>query len=95
LIRTCTIAFAGGVGISRISLSTGLKEKTRQQFYRSIIDDRHQNTVIAVFTLEGFYTHLNDCLCYLFPLARMNLDSVFEEKPVGPGATVGGYYPRN
>ena len=81
------IAFAGG-GVSRISLSDDLKEERSNSFTASINYDKASEHFIGGFTLEGFYTHLNDAF-YLFPLEEDNLGQRFEKRN-GSGATVKG-----
>ena len=81
------IAFAGG-GISRISLSDNLKEERSNSFTASINYDKASEHFIAGFTLEGFYTHLNDAF-YLFPLGEDQFGERFEKRN-GSGATVKG-----
>ena len=81
------IAFAGG-GISRISLSDNLKEERSNSFTASVNYDKAREHFIAGFTLEGFYTHLNDAF-YLFPLGEDQFGERFEKRN-GSGATVKG-----
>ncbi|MCK0190475.1 TonB-dependent receptor [Arenibacter sp. F20364] len=81
------IAFAGG-GISRISLSDSLKEERSNSFTGSVNYDKASEHFIAGFTLEGFYTHLNDAF-YLFPLGEDEFGERFEKRN-GSGATVKG-----
>ncbi len=81
------IAFAGG-GISRISLSDDLKEERSNSFSASINYDKPTEHYIFGFTLEGFYTHLNDAF-FLAPLGEDTFGERFE-KQNGDGATVKG-----
>ncbi|WP_347923134.1 TonB-dependent receptor [Pontimicrobium sp. SW4] len=81
------IAFAGG-GISRITLADDLKEERSNSFSASINYDRPTEHYIFGFTLEGFYTHLNDAF-YLAPLGEDSFGERFE-KQNGDGATVKG-----
>ncbi|TKG91559.1 TonB-dependent receptor [Puteibacter caeruleilacunae] len=53
------IAFAGG-GVSRIRLADGLKEERSNSFSASINYDKPTEHYVWGFTLEGFYTKLND-----------------------------------
>ncbi|MBC8767381.1 TonB-dependent receptor [Arenibacter sp. BSSL-BM3] len=81
------IAFAGG-GISRVSLSDALKEERSNSFTGSINYDKASEHFIAGFTLEGFYTQLNDAF-FLFPLGEDEFGQRFEKRN-GSGATVKG-----
>ncbi len=81
------IAFAGG-GISRITLSDRLKEERSNSFTGSINFDKATEHFIAGFTIEAFYTKLNDAF-YQFPLGTDNFGELFEKRN-GPGATVQG-----
>jgi outer membrane receptor for ferrienterochelin and colicins len=81
------IAFAGG-GISRISLADNLKEERSNSFSGSVNFDYPQKKYILGFTLEGFYTKLDDAF-YLHPTGTDNLGDIFEKRN-GPGATVKG-----
>lgn len=81
------IAFAGG-GVSRIMLAPNLKEERSNSFSGSINYDRPSETFIAGFTLEGFYTHLDDVFV-LQPVGSDEFGSRFE-KQNGAGATVSG-----
>lgn len=81
------IAFAGG-GISRISLVDDLKEERSNSFSASINYDKPTEHYIFGFTLEGFYTHLNNAF-YLAPLGEDTFGERFE-KQNGDGATVKG-----
>lgn len=81
------IAFAGG-GVSRISLSDKLKEERSNSFTASVNYDKATEHFIAGFTLEGFYTSLNDAF-YQFPLGEDQFGQRFEKRN-GAGATVKG-----
>ncbi len=81
------IAFAGG-GISRISLAEDLFEEKSNSFTASVNYDKATEHFIAGFTVEGFYTHLNDAF-YLFPLGEDDFGERFEKRN-GSGATVKG-----
>jgi len=81
------IAFAGG-GISRISLANNLKEERSNSFTGSFNYDKATEHFIAGFTIEGFYTKLNDAF-YQFPLGTDTFGERFEKRN-GPGATVKG-----
>ena len=81
------IAFAGG-GVSRVSLSPNLKPEKSQSLSASINYDKPAEAFISGFTLEGFYTRLNDAF-YLQPVGQDDFGSLFE-KQNGQGATVKG-----
>lgn len=81
------IAFAGG-GVSRISLAPDLKEERSNSFSASVNYDKATEFFIAGFTLEGFYTKLNDAF-YLEPIGLDDLGERFEKRN-GSGATVQG-----
>lgn len=81
------IAFAGG-GVSRISLADNLFEEKSNSFTASVNYDKATEHFIAGFTVEGFYTHLNDAF-YLFPLGEDDFGDRFEKRN-GSGATVKG-----
>lgn len=81
------IAFAGG-GISRIELADGLKEERSNSLSASINFDKATEKFIAGFTLEGFYTKLDDAF-YLEPLGADDLGERFEKRN-GSGAKVQG-----
>jgi len=82
------IAFAGG-GISRISLAEDLFEEKSNSFTASINYDRATEHFIWGYTLEGFYTRLNDAF-NLFPLGEDEFGERFEKRN-GAGATVKGF----
>ncbi len=81
------IAFAAG-GVSRISLADNLKEERSNSFTSSINYDKATEHFIAGFTIEGFYTRLNDAF-YQFPLGEDAFGQRFEKRN-GQGATVRG-----
>jgi len=81
------IAFAGG-GVSRISLADGLNEERSNSISGSVNFDKPAEKYIYGFTLEGFYTKLEDAF-YLQPMGEDDLGEQFEKRN-GPGATVKG-----
>ncbi len=81
------IAFAGG-GVSRISLAEDLIEERSNSFTASVNYDKATEHFIAGFTVEGFYTHLNDAF-FQFPLGEDEFGQRFEKRN-GSGATVKG-----
>ena len=81
------IAFAGG-GVSRVSLSPELIPEKSQSLSASVNYDKPSEHFIAGFTLEGFYTRLNDAF-YLQPIGQDGFGELFE-KQNGQGATVQG-----
>ncbi len=81
------IAFAGG-GVSRISLSPDLVQERSNSFSASVNFDKAMKKFIAGYTLEGFYTHLNNAF-YLHPLGEDSFGERFEKRN-GDGATVQG-----
>lgn len=81
------IAFAGG-GISRISLAEQLREERSNSFSGSINYDKATERWVAGFTLEGFYTQLQDAF-YLHPLGEDEFGERFEKRN-GDGSTVQG-----
>lgn len=81
------IAFAGG-GISRVSLSPYLKPETSHSFSTSVNFDKAMENWITGFTLEGFYTRLNDAF-FLQPTGEDEFGERFE-KQNGDGAVVYG-----
>ena len=81
------IAFSGG-GISRISLVDDLKEERSNSYSGSINFDLPTETYIVGFTLEGFYTRLNDAF-YLHLVGADQFGDRFEKRN-GSGATVSG-----
>lgn len=81
------IAFAGG-GVSRVSLSPDLKPEKSQSFSSSINFDNPTEDWIAGFTLEAFYTRLEDAF-FLQQIGQDPFGDLFE-KQNGAGATVQG-----
>jgi len=81
------MAFAGG-GISRVNLSPELRPEKSQSFSTSVNYDKPSEHFIAGFTIEAFYTRLEDAF-YLQPIGQDNFGSLFE-KQNGQGATVQG-----
>ncbi|MCK4830720.1 TonB-dependent receptor, partial [bacterium] len=81
------IAFAAG-GVSRISLAPDLKEERSNSLSGSVNYDKATSNFIAGFTLEGFYTKLNDAF-YLQPIGEDEFGQRFEKRN-GSGATVQG-----
>lgn len=81
------IAFAGG-GISRISLDDDLTQERSNSFSTSINYDKSSEKFIAGFTLEGFYTKLDDAF-YLNPIGEDEFGQRFE-KQNGDAAVVKG-----
>lgn len=81
------IAFAGG-GISRVILADSLKDEKSNSYTVSFNYDKPTENYIYGFTIEGFYTHLNDA----FTQVNIGTDSFGElfEKQNGDGATVKG-----
>lgn len=81
------IAFAGG-GVSRVIYDPNLKEERSKSWSASVNYDKATENFIAGFTLESFYTHLNDA----FILENIGNDEFGEifEKQNGDGATVQG-----
>jgi outer membrane receptor for ferrienterochelin and colicins len=81
------IAFAGG-GISRIRLSPDLEEERSNSVSGSVNFDKTSKTFIAGFTLEGFYTNLNNVF-YLQPAGSDEFGNLYEKRN-GSGASVKG-----
>lgn len=81
------IAFAGG-GVSRITLDPLLKEERSNSYSGSINWDLPTETFIGGFTVEGFYTRL-DNVFYLQPVAADEFGDRFEKRN-GQGAEVMG-----
>lgn len=81
------IAFAGG-GISKVVLSDDLKEETSNSFTASVNFDKATESYIWGFTLEGFYTKLNDAFI-LEDAGTDQFGSLFMKKN-GDGSTVSG-----
>lgn len=72
------IAFAGG-GVSRISLADDLKEERSNSYTASVNYDKAAQHYILGFTLEGFYTILDDAF-YQFPLGTDEFGERFEKR---------------
>jgi outer membrane receptor for ferrienterochelin and colicins len=72
------IAFAGG-GVSRFSLDDDLVEERSNSFSASINYDKSSEKFIGGFTLEGFYTKLNDAF-YLNPIGEDEFGQRFEKQ---------------
>ncbi len=81
------IAFAGG-GVSRILLSPDLTEEHSNSISGSVNYDKTTKNYIAGFTIEGFYTKLNDVF-YLQPVGEDNFGDLYEKRN-GTGAIVKG-----
>ncbi len=81
------IAFAGG-GVSRVKLSPQLQAETSNSLSGSINFDKATEKYIFGFTLEGFYTQLQNVF-YQQPIGRDNFGQIFEKRN-GKGATVLG-----
>ncbi len=81
------IAFAGG-GVSRVRLDENLKRERSNTYTASFNYDKGNENFIAGFTLEGFYTHLNDAF-YLEAVGEDEFGELFIKKN-GDGATVKG-----
>ena len=81
------IAFAGG-GVSRVIYDPNLKKERSESWSASVNYDKATEKFIAGFTLEGFYTRLDDA----FGLQNVGNDEFGEifEKQNGDGATVQG-----
>jgi outer membrane receptor for ferrienterochelin and colicins len=81
------IAFAGG-GVSRISLAPGLKEERSNSLSASVNYDKATENYIFGFTIEGFYTSLQDAF-FLQPIGEDEFGERFE-KQNSDGAVVQG-----
>jgi len=81
------IAFAGG-GLSRILLSPVLREERSNSLSGSVNFDKAAERYIAGFTLEGFYTKLENAF-YLQPVGEDQFGDLFEKRN-GAGASVQG-----
>lgn len=81
------ITFAGG-GVSRVIYDPNLKEERSKSWSASVNYDKATEKFIAGFTLEGFYTKLNNA----FILENIGADSFGEifEKRNGDNASVKG-----
>ena len=81
------IAFAGG-GVSRIILAENLKEETSNSLSGSLNYDYARENYIYGFTLEGFYTILNDAF-YQDPAGSDEFGDLYVKRN-GSGAKVKG-----
>lgn len=81
------IAFAGG-GISRVVLADDLKEETSNSYTISLNYDKPTDHWVAGFTLEGFYTQLNNAFV-LDPIGSDDFGELFVKRN-DQGATVQG-----
>lgn len=81
------IAFAGG-GISRVLLSDDLREETSESYSVSLNYDKPTEQWVAGFTLEGFFTQLNNAFT-LVPIGEDSFGELFEKRN-DQGATVQG-----
>ncbi len=81
------MAFAGG-GISRIMLADDLKEERSESLSASVNYDKATADYVYGFTLEGFYTRLEDAF-YQDPVGEDAFGEVFVKRN-GAGATVKG-----
>tara|TARA_B100000497_G_scaffold104557_1_gene120318 strand:- start:1799 stop:4129 length:2331 start_codon:yes stop_codon:yes gene_type:complete len=81
------MAFAAG-GVSRIVLSPDLRPEKSQSISTSLNYDKPSELFIWGFTLEGFYTRLNEAFI-LQPIGNDGFGVLFE-KQNGQGATVQG-----
>ena len=81
------MAFAAG-GVSRISLSPYLRPEKSRSISASLNYDKQREHFIIGFTLEGFYTRLNEAFI-LQPIGNDDFGELFE-KQNGQGARVQG-----
>jgi len=81
------IAFSGG-GVSRIILADDLQEERSNSLSGSVNFDHATEDFIAGFTLEGFFTTLENAFA-LFPLGEDQFGEVYEKRNA-TGATVAG-----
>ncbi|MBE7646119.1 TonB-dependent receptor [Tenacibaculum finnmarkense genomovar ulcerans] len=81
------MAFAGG-GISRVQLADNLKKERSNSYTVSFNYDKPTEHYIYGFTVESFYTELNDAF-YLEGIGEDKYGEVFEKKN-GDGAVVSG-----
>ncbi|SOU87530.1 TonB-dependent receptor [Tenacibaculum dicentrarchi] len=81
------MAFAGG-GISRVQLADDLKKERSNSYTVSFNYDKPTEHYIYGFTVESFYTELNDAF-YLEGIGEDEFGEVFEKKN-GDGAVVSG-----
>jgi len=82
------IAFAAG-GVSRVSLAPNLREERSNSFTGSINYDKASPFLIYGFTLESFYTRLNDVF-FQYPLGSDNFGQIFQKRN-GDAAVVKGF----
>jgi outer membrane receptor for ferrienterochelin and colicins len=82
------IAFAVG-GVSRISLAQNLREERSNSFTSSINYDKASPYLIYGFTLESFFTRLNDVF-FQYPLGSDNFGQIFQKRN-GDAAVVKGF----
>jgi outer membrane receptor for ferrienterochelin and colicins len=85
LIPTYTLLLPEG-GVSRVILSPDLVPERSQSISGSVNFDKPAEHFIAGFTVEGFYTRLNDAF-FLQPIGEDGFGELFE-KQNGQGATV-------
>ncbi|WBX73881.1 TonB-dependent receptor [Tenacibaculum pacificus] len=81
------MAFAGG-GISRVQLADDLKRERSNSYTVSFNYDKPTEHYIYGFTLESFYTELNDAF-YLEGIGEDKYGEIFEKRN-GDGAVVNG-----
>lgn len=81
------IAFAGG-GVSRVQLSDDLREETSKSYSVSLNYDKPTEHWVAGFTVEGFYTQLNNAFT-LVPIGEDTFGELFEKRN-DQGANVKG-----
>jgi len=81
------IAFSGG-GVSRVLLSEDLREERSKSYSASVNYDKPTDHWVAGFTVEGFYTQLNDAFI-LAPIGEDAFGELFEKRN-DQGATVKG-----
>ncbi|WP_299118613.1 TonB-dependent receptor [uncultured Tenacibaculum sp.] len=81
------IAFAGG-GVSRVQLADNLKRERSNSYTVSFNYDKPTEHYIYGFTIESFYTQLNDAF-YLESIGTDQFGEVFEKRN-GDGAVVKG-----
>ncbi|MCT4616567.1 MAG: TonB-dependent receptor [Marinifilaceae bacterium] len=72
------IAFAGG-GVSRIKLSSNLKEEKSDSFSFSLNYDKASSDYIIGYTIEGFYTNLKNSF-FLSQIGEDNHGEIFEKQ---------------
>lgn len=82
------IAFAGG-GISRVQLAPELQQERSHSWSASANYDKAKGNFIWGFTLEGFYTQLQDAF-YLQPIGQDAYGDIFEKRN-GQAAIVKGF----